>query len=75
MPRSIKVGVVFKNGQIIPKWFNWEARQYMIHSLNYTWQDWEGKEAVMFFAVTSGANTYELAYYTSQMTWQLSKVA
>lgn len=71
----IKVGAVFKGSKIIPKWFIWEGRKYNVKSVDYAWEDKQGKEKIMRFSVSDGNNTYELAYNTIQMNWILDKVA
>ena len=70
----ITVGAIFKSGKINPKWFVWENRQYKIKTINYSWEDSQGLERVINFAVSDEANTYELAYNTKRTIWQLSKI-
>jgi len=71
----IKVGAVFKGSTITPKWFIWEGRKYNVKSVDYAWEDKQGKEKIIRFSVSDGNNTYELAYNTIQMNWSLDKVA
>ena len=71
----IKVGAVFKGGNIIPKWFIWNSRKYNVKSIDYTWEDRQGEEKIVYFSVSDGTNTYELAYNTVRMNWLLEKVA
>ena len=70
----IKVGAVFKGSTIIPKWFIWEGRKYNVKSIDYTWEDRQGEEKLVMFAVSDGTNTYELAYNAVRMNWTLGKV-
>ena len=72
---SVKTGVVFKNGQIIPKWFVWESRKYNITSINYTWEDKQGRERITRFSVSDDTNSYELAYNSTRTTWRLNKIS
>ena len=71
----IKVGAVFKGSNIAPKWFIWEGRKYNVKSIDYTWEDKQGKEKIVYFSVSDGTNSYELAYNTVRMNWLLEKVA
>jgi hypothetical protein len=71
----IKVGAVFKGSTIIPKWFIWEGRKYNVKSIDYTWEDRQGEEKLVMFAVSDGTNTYELAYNTIRMNWTLEKIS
>jgi len=73
--KIIKVGAVFKGSNIIPKWFAWEGRKYIIQSINYTWDDRQGQEKIVMFSVSDGTNSYELAYNSARMTWKLQKIA
>jgi hypothetical protein len=70
----IKVGAVFKGSTIIPKWFIWEDRKYNVKSIDYTWEDRQGEEKQIMFAVSDGTNTYELVYNTIRMNWTLEKI-
>ena len=71
----IKVGAVFTGSTIVPKWFVWESRKYFVKSVDYTWNDKQGQEKLIMFAVSDGTNTYELAYNTVRLNWVLDKVA
>jgi hypothetical protein len=73
--KLIKVGAIFKDSDIIPKWFIWEGRKYNVKSIDYTWNDRQGQEKIVRFSVSDGANTYELAYNTARMNWTLDNVA
>jgi len=71
---TIKVGAVFKGDQIVPKWFTWEGRKYIIKEINYNWLDKQGREKVHCFSVTDGANNYELSFHSEKTVWKLNKV-
>jgi len=70
----VKVGAVFKGSNIVPKWFIWEGRKYDIKSVDYAWEDKQGKEKIICFSVSDGTNSYELAYKSVRMTWVLNKI-
>ena len=71
---QVKVGAVFGNGKVIPKWFVWKGEKYPICAITYTWRDKEGKETRHHYSVTDGINLYELCYLERQMTWYLASV-
>jgi hypothetical protein len=71
---TIKVGAIFKGDQVIPKWFQWEGRKYIIKEVNYNWKDRQGVEELHCFSVTDGINNYELAFNTKRMVWKLTKI-
>jgi len=71
---NIKVGAVFQGSKIIPKWFVWDGTKYIVKAINYIWNDRCGREKIILFSVSTDANTYELAYYTEQCVWKLSKI-
>jgi len=70
----IKVGAIFKENKIIPKWFIWESRKYEVKSLDFTWEDMQGTEKIIKFSVRDGINSYELAYNTARMNWALENI-
>lgn len=70
----IKVGAVFKGSKIVPKWFIWEKRKYMIKEINYDWMDKKGREKIYCFSVTDGKNNYEISFNAERAIWQLNKV-
>ena len=71
--KIIKVGAVFKGGNIIPRWFDHNNRRYEIKEVNYQWDDWEGQEKLLLFAVSDGTNSYEIGFNTKRMVWKLNK--
>jgi len=71
---KIKIATIFQDGKIIPKWFVWESRKYEIKKVNYVWNDHQGREEIIRFSVSDGANSYELAYNSFMMTWRLQKI-
>jgi len=72
--KIIKVGAVFKGGTIIPRWFDYNNRRYEIKEVNYQWDDWEGQEKLLLFAVSDGTNSYELSLNLKRIIWKLEKV-
>lgn len=71
---KIKVGAIFRGGEIEPKWFAWEERQYRIKEINYRWTDTKGREKIHCFSVTDGTNNYEISFYAEKTVWRLNKV-
>lgn len=71
---KIKVGAVFNNSRIIPKWFVWGNRRIDITEINYTWQTKNGRSRIHHFAVFDGVNTYELSYNIEESGWRLAAV-
>ncbi len=70
----IKVGAVFSNSKIIPKWFIWGNRRFDIASVNYTWKTREGKNIIYRFAVSDDINVFELSYNSGESRWELTAV-
>ena len=71
----IRVGVVFGGRpQVRPVWFLWNGREVRIREVTYTWRTQEGRAVVRHFAVTDGANCYELRYDTGEMGWRLASI-
>lgn len=71
---SIKVGAVFSNNKIIPKWFIWGSKRFDIASINYTWKTREGRNVIYHFAVSDGVNVFELSYNSGDSVWELAAI-
>ena len=71
---QIKVAAVFGGGKVLPRWFVWRGRKYKITEITYIWKDTEGKKTRHHYAVTDGANLYELCYVEHDMSWYLASV-
>jgi hypothetical protein len=73
---SVKVGAVFDPEQTLqPKWFVWNGRKYVIERVTFTWKVRDGQKTFYHFAVTNGANLYELTYDASTLSWKLMAVS
>ena len=71
---KIKVGAVFEDGRIIPKWFFWGRQKHAILRIEHTWQAKEGQNPLYFFAVNDGSNVYEIRLNLKAAEWRLEKV-
>ena len=73
---SIKVGAVFDPEQTLqPKWFVWNGRKYTIQRTTFSWKVRDGQRLFLHFAVTDGANLYELTYDALTLSWKLMAVS
>jgi len=58
-----------------PLSFQWQARAYRVDRVTYSWRVREGAGWWHHFTVTTrDGNTYELAFHTESLCWQLTKV-
>ncbi len=73
--KIIKVGAVFIGGRIVPKWFLHANKKYEVKEVCYQWEDFEGIEKLIFFAVSDGANSFEISFNTKRMVWKLNKTS
>jgi hypothetical protein len=71
MNEIIKVGAVFDNTKIQPKWFIWGKQRLDITKIHYTWNERHGKNTIRHFSVSDGLNVFELAYSTEESQWKL----
>ncbi|MCE5199419.1 MAG: DUF6504 family protein [Armatimonadota bacterium] len=71
---SIRVGVAFDSGKVMPMWFLWRDRYYRIKTVTYTWCTDQGASRLHHYSVTDGANMYELQFNTNTLEWVLGKV-
>ncbi|MBN2407079.1 MAG: hypothetical protein JXJ19_05230 [Elusimicrobia bacterium] len=70
----VKVGAVFENSRIRPKWFVWKKKKYILRKITYDWVDSSRGDKHLCFSVWDGRNMYELSYSTRFFTWMLDRV-
>jgi hypothetical protein len=71
----IKVAAVFAPGcPIRPVWFEWRSRRHAVQELSYFWKDRAGNATRLHFAVSDGANLFELMYDAADQNWTLEGV-
>lgn len=69
---QIKVAAVFAPGcRVKPVWFEWRRQKHGITSTPYFWKDSLGDATRLHFAVSDGANLFELMFDTSDQNWTL----
>jgi hypothetical protein len=72
---NIRVAVIFGPGnQIRPVWFEWRRRKHEVREVTYSWQELEGAATILHFAVSDGANLFELAWNSTSRVWSLAAV-
>ena len=71
---TIKVATIFEKGKQRPVWFIHEGRKYVVKEITYEWQSKEGTAKVYHYAVSDGANVFELVFNDKEMVWQLETV-
>ena len=72
---DIRVAVIFGPGSSIrPVWFDWCRRKHTVREVTYSWQERHGEATILHFAVSAGADLFELAYDTAGRTWALAAV-
>ena len=71
---QVKVGAVFDNNRISPKWFVWKDRKYQVKEINYTWQSRQGEARMLHFSVTDGSTLFEICLNMKTLLWFLEKV-
>ena len=72
---EIRVGVAFDNRKVLPIWFRWRNRYYKVKAVNFTWSSDQGSAKLRHYAVTDGANTYELCFNSHTLAWTLGRVS
>jgi hypothetical protein len=72
---NIRVAVIFGPGnRVEPVWFDWRRRKYTVREITYTWRERQGEATVFHFAVSDGADLFELAYNAESQLWALTAV-
>ena len=70
----VKVAVIFDEGKFRPLRFSWRGVSYAVKKITFTWKDRDGRGAIYRFAVSDGANTFQLGYHSENLTWKLEAV-
>jgi len=72
----IKVGAIFGDNKkkLKPVWFVWSGRKYGIKEITYIWTEKVGRSIIHHFAVTDGANLFDISYSTDALIWTLHSV-
>jgi hypothetical protein len=72
---TIDVGAVFKRKQPpAPKWFFWRGRKYDVTNVEMTWTAQQGEATLLFFALSAGAEVYEVHLNQKTLNWVLEKI-
>ena len=72
---NIRVAVIFGPGnRVEPVWFDWRRRKYTVREVTYSWRERQGEATVFHFAVSDGADLFELAYNADSQIWSLTAV-
>ncbi len=71
---TVKVAVVFDGGTFKPVRFSWRGVSYAVKKITFRWKDREGRGAIHRFAVSDGANNFQLGYHSENLTWKLEAV-
>ena len=70
----IRVGAAFDNRRLVPVWFFWRKRYYKVKAVNFNWSSNQGNAKLYHYAVTDGANMYELCFNSLTLEWTLGRV-
>jgi hypothetical protein len=68
---KIKVGAVFKNGNVFPKWFQYHSKKITVKEITYSWKRKNGENRLIYFSVSDGVNLYELSFHPDNLLWNL----
>jgi hypothetical protein len=65
---------VHPHKKLKPLSFTWRQREYEIKELTYVWHNKNGETDYYYFAVSDGANIYELVYNAKTFDWMLHRI-
>ena len=68
---KLKVGAVFKDGNIFPKWFQYHSKKIIVEEITYSWKRKNGENNLIYFSVSDGANLYALSFQPDNLLWNL----
>jgi hypothetical protein len=80
---SVKVYAVYNEAgnrhsphdRLKPVMFVWRNQEYRVQDVTYVWRESRGESELYHYAVSDGANVYELCYETHSFNWTLSSVS
>jgi hypothetical protein len=67
----IQVAVIFSNSQLRPVKFVWRQREYKIDQVNLSYNRFDGRSKIYYFAVSDGANYFKLRFDSNSLVWSL----
>ncbi len=67
----IKVATIFKGGTITPLWFEWNNQKYRIDRVVYRWEEKKGRAQILYFAVMSDGDLYNLRLDMENLVWEI----
>ena len=71
---AVKVGAVFSAGKIKICWLVWNGKKIPVDKTTFVWKTNRGAKNIRHFALASGREIFEIAFSTSELTWQLEKI-
>jgi hypothetical protein len=71
---TVKVGAVFKRGEVVPRWFWYRGRKIAVREITYTWKEQQGAAVFLHFSVSDGLNLYELSFQPARLVWNIEAV-
>jgi hypothetical protein len=52
----------------------WKSSRYTVKQVTFSWRSREGSAPIYHFAVTDGANLFELSFHTKTAEWLLESI-
>ena len=62
----------FPHDRLRPVMFIWRNREYRVQDVTYVWRETQGQAEVYHFAVSDGANVFELSYNAKALDWTIT---
>ena len=62
----------FPHDKLRPVMFIWRNREYRVQDVTYVWREIQGQAEVYHFAVSDGANVFELSYNARALDWTIT---
>ena len=72
--QNISVAAVFKGGDVFPRWFLYHGRKIAVKEVTYSWKETKGAALLHHFAVSDGANLYDIAFQPVALSWSIEAV-
>jgi hypothetical protein len=70
----VSVRADFSGGEVTPRAFRRNGRDYRVEAVNARWVDREGAHPTHYFSVRVGEETYLISFHTGDMLWRLDRV-
>ncbi len=71
----IVVGVEFAPGKVMPRWFEWKGREYLVKRVPMVFERKDGGRKYLCFSVDASGMMAELVMDREDLSWRIGRCA